>query len=301
MMTLRNAEAEVGVVPERGAGLASFRVRAGSGWADVLRPSDATVDERFPLASILLVPWSNRISGGGFEWKGAFHALEPNVDGEKYPIHGDGFSLPWEVEHRSEASVTLSLRSDAPGPYRYEARVAYALEGRRLAQRLEVTNAGEFELPFGLGFHPWFRRAAGTRLMAPAGRAWLEDAEHMPAGWDDPGTAELDFSRPAPLPDGWVNNLFTRWTGRARIEWPDAGLVAEIAASANLGGYILFSPTPDAGYFCFEPVSHVIDAHNARPDWPDDMGPNGGLAPLAPGETLGGSMSIDVGPLQPGV
>lgn len=300
MLTLRSGEAEVGVVPERGAALASFRVRAGGGWADVLRSSDATVDERFPLASILLVPWSNRISDGGFEWNGTFHALEPNVDGEKYPIHGDGFSLPWEVEDRSEASVTLSLRSDGPGPYRYGARVTYALAGTRLDQRLEVTNAGKVELPFGLGFHPWFRRAAGTRLMAPAGRVWLEDAEHMPAGWDDPGAAGLDFSRPAPLPVAWVNNLFTRWTGRARIEWPDAGIVAEIAASANLGGYILFSPTPDAGYFCFEPVSHVIDAHNARPDWPDDMGPNGGLAPRAPGEMLEGSMSIDVGPLQPG-
>lgn len=300
MLTLRSADAEVGVVPERGGGLAHYRVRAGDGPVDLLRPPDATVYRRFPLGSILLVPWSNRISGGGFEWHGAFHALEPNVAGEKFPIHGNGFGLAWEIKARSEASVTLAVRSDGPGPYRYSARVVYALEGARLDQRLEVTNAGDVELPFGLGFHPWFRRAADTRLMAPAGRVWLEDAEHMPAGRADPAAAGLDFSRPAPLPAGWVNNLFTLWTGRARIEWPDAGLEARISASGNLSGYILFSPAPDAGYFCFEPVSHVIDAHNARPDWPDDMGPYGGLVPLAPGDTLEGSMSIDAGPLQPG-
>jgi len=300
MVALRSAVAEVGVVQERGAGLTGFRVWTGDGWSEVLRPSGGDADPRFPLASILLVPWSNRISGGGFEWDGAFHELFPNVEGERFPIHGNGFSLPWEVEEHSESAVALALRSDGPGPYRYGARVVYALDGARLDQRLEVTNRGDRELPFGLGFHPWFRRAADTRLTAPAERAWLEDAEHMPAGWTSPAEAGFEFSRPATLPAGWVNNLFTGWNGRARIEWPDAGLGADVAASGNLGGYILFSPAPDCGFFCFEPVSHVIDAHNARPDWPPDMGPHGGLLPLAPGETLEGAMSIDVTWRQPG-
>ena len=294
MLTLRNAEAEVGVAPERGAALTSFRARSRDGWSDVLRPPGASVDARFPLGSILLVPWSNRVSGGGFDWDGAFHALAPNVDGEKHPIHGNGFSAPWEVEEHSEAEATLSLRSDGPGPYRYEARVVYALDGARLDQRLTVTNRGTRELPFGLGFHPWFRRGADTRLTAPARRVWLEDADHMPAGWTTPGVAGLDYARPASLPDGWVNNLFTGWSGRALIDWPDAGLRAEVAASANLTGYILFSPAPDAGYFCLEPVSHVIDAHNARPDWPRDMGPYGGLIPMKPGIGMTGAMSIHV-------
>jgi aldose 1-epimerase len=300
MLTLRSAEAEVGVVPDRGAGLAGFRVRTASGWSDVLRPSDAEIDARFPLASILLAPWSNRISGGGFEWRGAFHGLAPNVEGERFPIHGNAFGLPWEIDDQTEEAVTLSLRSVGPGPYRYEARAVYALDGARLDQRLRITNVGDRELPFGLGFHPWFRRGPDTRLMAPAGRVWREDAEHMPAGWTPPGEAGLDFARAAPLPDRWVNNLFTLWTGRARIEWPDAGLRAEIVASGNLSGFILYSPSPDCGYFCFEPVSHVIDAHNARPDWPEDMGPHGGLAPLAPGDALEGSMSVEAGQLQPG-
>lgn len=300
VLTLRSAVARIGVAPERGAGLTAFRVRTGGGWTDVFRTSDGDVDPRFPLSSILLVPWSNRISGGGFAWGGVFHELTPNVDGERFPLHGDGFSRPWEIDDRSEGAVTLSLRSDGPGPYRYEARVIYALDGARLDQRLEVTNRGDRELPFGLGFHPWFRRTADTRLTAPAGRVWLEDSEHMPAGWTEPRLAGFDFSGSASLPAGWVNNLFTLWTGRARIEWPDAGLGAEIAASRNLSGYILFSPAPECGFLCFEPVSHVIDAHNARPDWPADMGPHGGLKPLAPGESLEGSTSIDVGPLQPG-
>ena len=33
-----------------------------------------------------MLPWSNRISGGGFEHAGRFHPIAPNRGGEPYPI-----------------------------------------------------------------------------------------------------------------------------------------------------------------------------------------------------------------------
>ena len=56
----------------------------------------------------VLVPFSNRISGGGFTFDGRFHAIEPNVPGEAFPIHGDGFQKPWRVVSSSPTEAELA-------------------------------------------------------------------------------------------------------------------------------------------------------------------------------------------------
>ena len=53
----------------------------------------------------VLVPFSNRISGGGFTFDGRSHAIEPNVPGEAFPIHGDGFQKPWRVVSSSPTDL----------------------------------------------------------------------------------------------------------------------------------------------------------------------------------------------------
>ena len=203
----------------------------------------------------------------------------------------------WRVEGGLAAPLSAEM---SVAQARWNGQALQALQARlsgTLAQhRLTVQAAVPLLPPEAIARSLGLTLQRGTRVAVQIDGAWAQDprAEPLPAVAAGRRPAKGQPPPPAAEPG-------SRWTGQARIEWPDAGLVAEIAASANLSGYILFSPTPDAGYFCFEPVSHVIDAHNARPDWPDDMGPNGGLAPLAPGATLEGSMSIDVGPLQPGV
>ena len=102
------------VVPSLGGGLARFDF-AGH---PVFRPwPEGGSRDPFALACNLLMPWSNRISGGGFHVDGVFHALEPNLPGEPYPIHGNGFQSEWVVGATAPDSVTLTLESDGPGPY----------------------------------------------------------------------------------------------------------------------------------------------------------------------------------------
>jgi aldose 1-epimerase len=52
------------------------------------------VSDCYTLACMPLVPWSNRVSGGGFEFNGVAYPLAPNCVGEPYPIHGDGWLQP---------------------------------------------------------------------------------------------------------------------------------------------------------------------------------------------------------------
>lgn len=282
-LVINDGVGEAVIVPDLGAGLAAYDLVGPSGRAALFRPCrDPSRAGPFDLALNLLVPWSNRISGGGFHFDGQFHRLAPNVPGEPFPTHGNGFSSRWLVERATAASAEFSLRSDGPGPFRYEAHAAYSLARGALSMRLSVRNLGSAPLPFGLGFHPWIVRGAGTRLKARAERVVMEADDHLPAGEAPVASRpEWDFAAPRELPRAWVNNAFLGWDGRARVLWPERRLALDVEADPPLSTYILYSPSGGAEFFCLEPVTHPVDAHNL---------PGGaeahGLTVLAPQQVL---------------
>ena len=282
-LTINDGVAEAVIVPDLGGGLASYDLVGAPGRMPLFRPCrEPSRAHPFDLALNLLVPWSNRISGGGFHFNGRFHPLAPNLPGEPHPIHGNGFSSQWQVERATAESAELLLRSDGPGPFRSEARASYSLHAGALAMRLSVRNLAAEPLPFGLGFHPWIVRSAATLLKAKAGRVVMETHDHLPAGEAPVGSrAEWDFAAPRPLPSGWINNAFLNWDGRATVVWPGRSLELEVEADPPLSTYILYSPSDEADFFCFEPVTHPVDAHNL-PGGPEANG----LTILAPQETL---------------
>ena len=294
-LAINDGVAEAVILPELGAGLASYDLFDASGRAPLFRPGrDPLRGGAFDLALNLLVPWSNRISGGGFPFNGQFHPLAPNLPGEPFPIHGNGFSSPWLVGGATAESAHLSLLSNGPGPFRYEARVSYSLNGGALAMRLSVRNLAPEPLPFGLGFHPWIVRSAATLLKARAGRVVMETHDHLPAGEAPPAShAEWDFAALRALPSGWINNAFLGWDGRATVLWPDRSLALEVEADPPLSTYILYSPSDEADFFCFEPVTHPVDAHNL----PGGVEANG-LTILAPQETLSAACRFCPRPLR---
>ena len=271
------------IVPSLGGGVARFDVLREGRRIEVLRPwPKGGTNDPNALGLYVLVPWSNRISGPGFTFEGQFHPLAPNFAGEPCPIHGDGWLSSWRVSSNDDRSVGLEHDADGPGPYRYRASLEYTLDAGGLTTRLVATNRAAIALPFGLGFHPWFPRTAGTELLAPAKSFWLEDARHLPTERVMIASRnELDFSAFRSLPSDWINSCFMDWNGRASILWKDRGLALEVEARPPLSAYILYSPSADARFFCFEPVSHSVDAHNLPP------GPEAhGLAILNPGAML---------------
>ncbi|MBN9071380.1 MAG: aldose 1-epimerase [Rhizobiales bacterium] len=291
-VSLSSGTARVTVRPDLGAGLTSFDMLHRGDWTPVFRSVDPATDHPFGLSSILLVPFSGRISGGGFAFEGTFHPVERNMPAEKYPIHGSGFSAAWTVEERTDEAVTLSLDAEGPGPFRYSAVVTYRLDGPALAMELSVRNRAAIALPYGLGFHPWFVRDRNTFLTAGADCVWLEYEDHLPRAVEPvSGHPDLDFNRRRTLPPQWVNNWFEGWDGKALIDWPDRGLSVEVEAGEGLNRYVLFSPSGDADFFCFEPVSHPVDAFNL-PEGPIEHG----LVRLDPEKELRGDVRFNVLP-----
>jgi len=231
----------------------------------------------------LLLPFSNRISRP-FAYEGQVHALDPNLAGEPFPIHGDAFQRPWEVVSENEDAAALRLRDGHIGPYRYEAEVTYRLAPASLAVTLRLTSRAAQPLPWGFGFHPWFPRTPATRVRFSATGCWPQDHRHLPATSEPVSIPpDWDFGSPSPLPSGWINTAFSGWDGEAEIQQDDSAVPLRLSAP-DLSTLILYSPSAEAPFVCLEPVSHPVDAHNL-PGQP-------GLVRLAPGESLSTTMTL---------
>ncbi|WDR03076.1 aldose 1-epimerase [Devosia algicola] len=253
----------------------------------LFRPSPANgTKSALDLAAFVLLPWSNRVSDGGFDFEGKHHRLDPNIDGEPYPSHGNAFELDWHVAEVTPTTVSLVTQSSGPGPYRYAATLGYGVDRGVLTVSMTVENRGDIALPFGLGFHPWLVREPDTQLQAPATSVWLEDSRHLPVG-DQPAQIPPDwnFSSSHILPSGFINNAFIGWDCKAYIDWPMRDLSLAIATAEPLSTYIVYSPSASADFFCFEPVSHAVDAFHL----PGGSAPHG-MVRLAPGENLSGNI-----------
>ncbi|PWE55785.1 aldose 1-epimerase [Metarhizobium album] len=287
-LSLGNGAARILIRPDLGAGLAAFDIRRGDDWLPIFRRVDEATTHPFALSNILLLPFSGRVSGGGFRFGDRFHPMEPNMPGEKYPLHGSAFSAVWTIVETTGESVTLAVSAAGPGPFLYDATMTYRLDGTTLTMTLGATNRAALPLPYGGGFHPWFVRDGNTLLTAPAEKVWFERDDHLPDGLGDVNMhPEMDFSWPRKLPQGWINNWFSGWPGKARLDWPDRGLAADIIGGSGLDQYVLFSPSGDADYLCFEPVSHPVDAFNLA------EGPVAhGMVVLPPGATLSLTASV---------
>lgn len=250
----------------------------------ILRPAlpDAAPGDS---ACFPLVPLGNRIRDNRFTVDGIAYHTTPNAPPEPLHLHGAGWLADWQVQAADAASATLSHSHDGTGlPHVYLAEQHFALTDTALTITLSVTNTGTIALPFGLGWHPFF--PDGAALTAPARACLGEGPGHLPttAG---PLPGDLDFTTPRPLPQRWINNAFTGWSGLAQIDWPARGLSVAITADPLFGTYHLYRPT-EGGHFAFEPMSHQPDALSAPG--------HGGLVRLAPGATLAGSITLSPHP-----
>lgn len=261
-VVLSNGLLKLTAVPDFGGALATFQ-RLGRRPTSIFRSAtlegnlSSNVDPN-DFALYVLVPWSNRIAGG-FEYRGQWHALANNHP-DDYPIHGYGWLAPWTVDRHSK--TRLDLRHEHHGQvFDYISTLTYMLEGNTLLIDLSVCNLGSQPMPYGLGLHPWLPRDADTSLHANASGVWLETVDHL-SGTHTALPNDWDFNSGRPLPTTWTNNAFSGWNGQATICWPARQLELHIQAS-EIEYFILYTPVSQ-GVFCFEPVTHPVNAHNLR-------------------------------------
>lgn len=246
------------LAPHLGASLVEWTVR-GTG-APLLRPpAPQALENGLPgkLGGFPLIPWSNRIAKGGFDCPGGWLALDANSPNDPFPIHGSAWQQPWQVIEHSAHEALLQL--DSRHPFGYRASLRIGLNGGQLQIAMLVTHTAKQPAWHGLGLHPYFPRTAATRLKTRATQAWLCDATKLPTELIDL-PAHWDFGEARLLPDTLVDNGFGGWDGHCLIQQPDLGYTLECRASGS-DYFLLYCPV-GLDFFCFEPVSHPVNAHH---------------------------------------
>lgn len=279
MVVLESGKQRLELAPQLGGAVAAWDWRHQDDWAPLFRRWDRRSEDRYTLACFPLVPWSNRITQGGFEHRGLHYPIRANREGEPYPIHGDGWLQSWETGSQNDESVTLVLESRCfeGNPYEYRATQRFRLLPEGMEIDLMVTHLGTRPLPYGLGLHPYFMRSEHTRLRFCSTGVWLSGPDAIPTSFVEDLPPSWDYNRPASLQGPMIDNCFDGWDGQALITYPDCGWNLTMTM-ADCKGYTLMYRPPNLDYFCLEPITHPIDAFH-MPSRP-------GLVELAQGQSM---------------
>jgi aldose 1-epimerase len=285
MITLSKDGFELVIDPSTGGAIMRFS-RAGK---DVLRPAPKSGYDVRDTCCFPLVPYANRIERGVLRFQGRTIPLTLNFDDHPHSLHGHGWQTQWRAE--SLAGDRAALAYDyTPGdwPWAYSAEEVFTLDRNGLAIRLTLRNRSASEMPFSLGFHPYFPRLASTRLTAHVAGMWKADPTMLPTDYITDGLP-LDLAHGAKLSEApFVDNCFPGWRPPARIDQPESGLTVLLDASPDCTFLHCYVPEGE-DFFCAEPVTAMPDAFN-RPE-PASVT---GARTLKPGERFAIEMRLRV-------
>jgi aldose 1-epimerase len=295
LYVLENDVWQVGLLPETGMSTAFGRIRHRADFLDFMRPAaPSSYDKSSACASYLLIPWSNRLSGGHFLFRGKGYQLRLNSS-DGTAIHGTARDYPWRVEHADGRHLRASFESrrheNVNFPFPFLARAEFSLEGGRFVNRLTIKNEGESAMPAGLGHHPYFQRA----LVAETGQVRLEIpcSQYFPARNCIPtgppiGVDErLDFQIARPVGSVFIDDCLTgRLAARPIVfSYPEATVTLE--ADDLFEHVVLYAPV-GANFFAVEPVTNANDGFNLY----EQGARSSGVFVLEPGEERTASFTL---------
>jgi aldose 1-epimerase len=147
------------VVTEVGATLRSFSVdgRDVVRGFDVAEPSSAGRGQN-------LIPWPNRIRDGRYVFNGVSQQLALSEPDRHNAIHGLVTYVPWVLIDKQADAVTNRVRiyPQHGWPGTLEATITHRISAQGLTVRVEATNIGTEDLPFGYGAHPYLTVGEST-------------------------------------------------------------------------------------------------------------------------------------------
>ena len=268
-----------------------WQVRTASGtWGDVLYTAPDWETNPVPTRSghPILFPFPGRLRDGKLPLDGKTYQLPLNDSTKQHAIHGFTPRNKWRVTDSNGdadqcASVTGAFRLSVDLPESlplwpdFELRVTYRLYANKLRVDARVENPGPGRLPFGLGYHGYFRLPGlndpdiGTSvLQANVAEIW-EAENNLPTGVRKDPPAELDFQHPRPISATALDNVFTKVTGAetknsglfeiARLTHPNVHGRLRVLADKSFRELVLFTPVHRQAV-AIEPYTCSADAGN---------------------------------------
>lgn len=286
MLEIKSGENRLGLYPEYGGSIA-YWFRGDMAVFYPVTDSRLIAQDNKMISAYPLVPYSNRIAGGKFNFRGRDYQLKPNFEGEENTIHGNGWERPWKLELLEEHKATFVLHHNPPTdpvdqwPFAYKAYITYEVSGDGLAVYMQITNKDDKIQPVGMGFHPYIPRYNKVELGFSAQSIWNNGSDHLPEGrmfidgrWSFDHMREVNHKEK-------LDNCYAGWQRILFIRWKNIGMNLTVTASNNFDHLVIYTPT-DYPYFTAEPATNMNNAIN-MPEISDR-----GLYLLKPNESIKG-------------
>jgi aldose 1-epimerase len=298
------------VWPHWGFNCVRWQVRQPDGsWAGVFFTAPDWETNPVPTRSghPVLFPFPGRFRDGRLSANGKTYQLPLNDSLMLHAIHGFTPRNGWRVTDSNGdddfAFVTgeFRLAKDVPAqadqwPSDGVLTLTYKLHADKLRVDAAVENRGTEPLPFGLGYHPYFRlpgvtdpNVGGYVLTAHVDQVWAVDDANLPTGWRKDLPADLDFRTPRPVGATALDHVFTNVTARhcglsglvelATLSHPASPGRLRVLADGAFRELVLFIPAHRQAV-AIEPYSCSADASNLAA-----RGIDSGWRTLAPGDT----------------
>ncbi|MBA4189201.1 MAG: hypothetical protein C0467_14480 [Planctomycetaceae bacterium] len=290
-LTDSNSTVRAEVWPQCGFNCLRWQIRQDDGrWADILFTMPDWETNPVPTRSghPILFPFPGRLRNGNLKFEGQEYQLPFNDSTKQHAIHGFTPRNPWRVTEwnsdEDSAFVTgeFCLAKDLPEalptwPSDFTLSITYRLFKNRLRVEARVTNLGTRPLPFGLGYHPYFRLpgvndpdVGGHVLRANMSELW-EAENNLPTGKTVPLPAALDFREAKPVGSTELDHVFTSnpaITARvgglselAVLSHPQAMGSVQFLVSDVFKNLVLFTPAHRHA-IAIEPYTCSADASN---------------------------------------
>jgi aldose 1-epimerase len=290
MVEIGNGRLRAVIDAKRGGCLLRLDAVRPGGQLALLRSADeafAITGDPLRAAAFVTAPHFGPVTGGGIDWAGRRWPILRNHPDEPEPIHGDAWLRPWAVEGQEASAATLAYTHvPAPGTFPAPYRIAQTcrIDGVTLSVRLSLRNLADAPILAGMAWHPYFPLRPGTRLGLAAEALWSRRPleETVPFG---PVPESFRFDPPREFGHLVADDTYEGWSGRVTIGQEDHLL--RMQADPCFGKLQLFAPE-GAGYLCVEPATNAPDARRLAME---GVGAHG-LATLAPGEALEGTVSL---------
>jgi aldose 1-epimerase len=274
--------------PTHGFNCLRWQVRLpDTNWGDVFYVAPDWETNPVPTRSghPILFPFPNRMRAGRFTFAGTTYQLPLNESTGTHAIHGFTPRNPWRVvgaeatENHAALTGEFRLSTDRPDalglwPADFSFAVTYRLSPDRLRVEGRVTNVDSKPLPWGLGYHGYFRvptaagDVSGTVVRAGGNRLW-EAVGGIPTRSRRPVFGETDFRAGRQLGALSLDHLFGM-VGSYRSDPDGLCEVANLSAPPAEGGLsvwvsaefrelLLFAP-PHRQAVAVEPYTCAADA-----------------------------------------
>ncbi|MCB0563366.1 MAG: hypothetical protein KDD01_03230 [Phaeodactylibacter sp.] len=224
--------------------------------------------------NVLLFPFPNRLMEGRFRWEGKDYEFPVNDGQTGNALHGFGMNATMEAVKAEAGEQAASIKcachynghlSHYPFPFTFEASFRIANPGT-IDVTFRVHNSGNGPIPFGMGWHPYFRLSGqvdDVAMQLPPCDMIGVDQIMIPTGKHYEYTTFTQLRRIGPEV---LDNCFALRQQEGQVEIILRGEKGELQYWQEVGpgkfGYLqLFTPHHRHA-LAVEPMSCNIDAFN---------------------------------------